>query len=72
MVIKVHYKKKLFLNLEKRIYGPCEDSAMKNQHKQVDPALTLCTIIGNDDISKERANGTSCQVIHVKRKSEET
>ena len=36
---------------------------MKEQHKQVDPALKLyvgchCMIIDNDDISKGRANGT--------------
>ena len=47
---------------------------MKDQHKQVDPALKLyvgchCMIIDNDDISKGRANGTLCQVIGVKRKS---
>ena len=47
---------------------------MKDQHKQVDPALKFyvgchCMIIDNDDISKGRANGTLCRVVGVKRKS---
>ncbi len=49
---------------------------MKDQHKQVDPALKLyvgchCMIIDNDDISKGRANGTLCRVVGVKRKSDQ-
>ena len=49
---------------------------MKDQHKQVDPALKLyvgchCMIIDNDDISKGRANGTLCRVVGVKRKTDQ-
>ena len=49
---------------------------MKDQHKQVNPALKLyvgchCMIIDNDDISKGRANGTLCRVVGVKRKTDQ-
>ena len=45
---------------------------MKDQQKQIDPALKLyvgahCMIIDNDDIAKGRANGTLCRVVGVKR-----
>jgi len=60
--------------LRNKIYARCGDSDMKDQHKQVDPALKLyvgchCMIIDNDDISKGRANGTLCRIVGVKRKS---
>ena len=49
---------------------------MKDQHKQVDPALKLyigapCVINDIEDISKGRANGTLCRMIGIKRKSDE-
>jgi hypothetical protein len=62
--------------LRNKIYARCGDSDMKDQHKQVDPALKLyvgchCMIIDNDDISKGRANGTLCRVVGVKRKTDQ-
>ncbi len=52
----------------------CGDSDMKDQQKNIDPALKLyvgahCMIIDNDDISKGRGNGTLCRVIGIKRKT---
>ncbi len=60
--------------LRNKIYARCGDSDMKDQNKQIDPALKLyvgahCMIIDNDDISKGRANGTLCRVIGIKRKT---
>ncbi len=62
--------------LRNKIYAWCGDSDMKDQHKQVDPALKLymgchCMIIDNDDISKGRANGTLYRVVGMKRKSDQ-
>ena len=44
-----------------KIYAQCGDSNLKDQYKQVDPALKHndgchCMIIDNEDISKEKAN----------------
>ena len=49
--------------LRNKIYAMCGDSDMKDQQKNIDPALKLyvgahCMIIDNDDISKGRANRT--------------
>ena len=60
--------------LRNKIYARCGDCDMKDQQKNVDPALKLyfwahCMIIENDDISRGRGNGTLCRVIGVKRKS---
>ena len=62
--------------LRNKIYARCGDSDMKDQHKQVEPALKLnvgchCMIIDNDDISKGRANGTLCRVVGMKKKSDQ-
>ena len=45
---------------------------MKDQQKQIDPALKLCVgvhcmIIDNNGIAKGRANGTFCRLVGVKR-----
>ena len=65
---------KLTSRLCNKIYAKCGDSDMKDQQKNIDPALKLyvgahCMIIDNDDISKGRANGTLCRVIGIRRKS---
>jgi hypothetical protein len=66
---------RLTTELQNKIYAKCGDSDMKDQQKNIDPALKLyvgahCMIIDNDDISKGRANGTLCRVIGVKRKTD--
>jgi hypothetical protein len=64
---------KLTSRLCNKIYAKCGDSDMKDQQKNIDPALKLyvgahCMIIDNDDISKGRANGTLCRVIGIRKK----
>jgi hypothetical protein len=49
---------------------------MKDQHKQVDPALKFyvgahCMTNDNEGISKERANGTLYRVVGIKIKSDQ-
>ena len=64
---------KLTSRLCNKIYAKCGDSDMKDQQKNIDPALKLyvgahCMIIDNDDISKGRASGTICRVIGIRKK----